>query len=71
MAEEQQFVTPEMIDAYLTLTSQKVSDEQATTALSEGVVEQGVPMESKSSGEAESSLVPSSDEPSEVEIKLH
>ena len=71
MAEEQQFVTPEMIDAYLTLTSQKVSDEQATTVLSEGVVEQGVPMESKSSGEAESSLVPSSDEPSEVEIKLH
>lgn len=71
MAEEQQFVTPEMIDAYLTLTSQKVSDEQATTVLSEGVVEQGAPMESKSSGEAESSLVPSSDEPSEVEIKLH
>lgn len=71
MAEEQQFVTPEMIDAYLTLTSQKVSDEQATTALYEGVVEQGVSMESKSSGGAESSLVPSSDEPSEVEIKLH
>lgn len=71
MAEEQQFVTPEMIDAYLTLTSQKVSDEQATTALSEGVVEQGVSMESKSSGGAESSPVPSSDEPSEVEIKLH
>lgn len=71
MAEEQQFVTPEMIDAYLTLTSQKVSDEQATTVLSEGVVEQGISMESKSSGGAESSLVPSSDEPSEVEIKLH